>query len=74
MSGQLGGDNNSDMTLFYNFTVKPVQNRLAATLTKHFRLEYPDWNVKTADWQFGDLTEIFKSETDKLYKSITQTP
>lgn len=67
VSGQLGGDNNSDMTLFYNFVVKPLQNRLALTLANEFNADFPAWEVKATDFNFGDLTELLRSPDERLF-------
>lgn len=67
VSGQLGGDNNSDMTLFYNFVVKPLQNRLALTLANEFNFDFPTWEVKPTDFNFGDLTQILRSPDEILF-------
>jgi len=58
--GQLGGDNKSDMVMFYHFVVKPLQERLALTLAIEFNYEF-GWNVKPEDFNFGNLTEILQS-------------
>lgn len=67
VSGQLGGDNNSDMTLFYNFVVKPLQNRLALTLANEFNADFPTWKVTPAHFDFGDLTQILRSPDEILF-------
>ena len=67
VSGQLGGDNNSDMTLFYNFVVKPLQNRLALTLANEFNADFPTWEVTPAHFDFGDLTQILRSPDEILF-------
>lgn len=67
VSGQLGGDNNSDMTLFYNFVVKPLQNRLALTLANEFNFDFPTWEVKPTDFNFGDLTQLLRSPDELLF-------
>ena len=64
--GQLGGDNKSDMLMFYHFVVKPLQNRLALTLANEFNYEYT-WNVKAEDFKFGNLTEALQSADDQLF-------
>jgi capsid portal protein len=69
ISGQLGGDNNSDMQLFYNFVVKPLQRRLALTLANEFNYEY-NWNVSADDWDFGILTEELLTNDEKLFNSL----
>jgi hypothetical protein len=38
--GKLGGDNNSDMQVFYNMVIKPLQERVATVLTKEFNAEF----------------------------------
>ncbi len=66
--GQLGGDNKSDMLMFYHFVVKPLQNRLALTLAIEFNFEY-QWNVIPSDFNFGDLTTVFRSEEELLFQT-----
>lgn len=69
VSGQLGGDNNSDMILFYNFVVKPLQYRLALVMANEFNYEYPSWQVKPAHFDFGDLTQAIQSPDEALFAS-----
>lgn len=69
VSGQLGGDNNSDMTLFYNFVVKPLQKRLALTLASEYNYEF-QWGVKPAEFDFGDLTQVIQTEDQKLFSDL----
>lgn len=64
--GQLGGDNRSDMAMFYHFVIKPLQERLALTLAIEFNYEF-DWKVKPDDFNFGNLTEILQSDDEKLF-------
>ncbi len=64
--GQLGGDNSSDMRMFYHFVIKPLQERLALTLAIEFNYEF-DWKVKSDDFNFGNLTEILQSDDEKLF-------
>jgi len=64
--GQLGGDNRSDMLMFYHFVVKPLQNRLALTLAVEFNYEF-GWNVKPDDFNFGNLTEVMQSDDERLF-------
>lgn len=64
--GQLGGDNRSDMLMFYQFVVRPLQNRLALALANEFNFDF-DWNVRPEDFSFGDLTEVLKSEDERLF-------
>lgn len=68
VSGQLGGDNNSDMRLFYNFVVKPLQNRLALTLAYEFNYEF-GWGVKASDWDFGVITDELMNDDEKLFRA-----
>ena len=42
---QLGGDNRSDMAMFYHFVIKPLQERLALTLAIEFNYEF-GWKSK----------------------------
>lgn len=67
VSGQLGGDNNSDMQLFYTFVVKPLQQRLALILAAEFNYEFPAWKVTPADFDFGDLTAALQSPDERLF-------
>ncbi|MDD2424090.1 MAG: phage portal protein [Candidatus Cloacimonetes bacterium] len=64
--GQLGGDNKSDMLMFYHFVIKPLQKRLALTLAIEFNYEF-GWNVTLDDFNFGNLTEILQSADDQLF-------
>jgi capsid portal protein len=64
--GQLGGDNRSDMAMFYHFVIKPLQERLALTLAIEFNYEF-GWKVKPEDFNFGNLTEILQSDDEKLF-------
>jgi len=66
--GQLGGDNKSDMQMFYNFVVKPLQNRLGMMFSKEFNKEF-NWNLSAEDFDFGVLTDIFETEDEKIFKS-----
>ncbi len=59
-SGQLSGDNNSDMIMFYNLVLKPIQQEVAEMLSRKFREEF-GWTVTAKDWDFGKLTDIFKT-------------
>ncbi len=64
--GQLGGDNKSDMLMFYHFVVKPLQNRLALALANEFNFDF-GWNVKPEDFNFGNLTEILQTADEQLF-------
>jgi len=64
--GQLGGDNRSDMAMFYHFVIKPLQERLALTLAIEFNYEF-GWKVKPDDFNFGNLTEILQSDDERLF-------
>ncbi len=66
VSGQLGGDNNSDMLLFYNFRIKPIQNQLARILAREFTQELKR-PVSPDAFEFGNLTELFLSADEKLF-------
>ncbi len=67
--GQLGGDNKSDMLMFYHFVIKPLQHRLGQVLAKEFNKEYK-WNLTAQDFDFGDLTAIFESADEKLFRAV----
>ena len=64
--GQLGGDNKSDMLMFYHFVVKPLQNRLALALANEFNFDF-GWNVKPEDFNFGNLTEALQTADEQLF-------
>jgi capsid portal protein len=64
--GQLGGDNKSDMLMFYHFVVRPLQNRLALALANEFNFDF-GWSVKPDDFNFGDLTQAIQSADDQLF-------
>ena len=64
--GQLGGDNRSDMAMFYHFVIKPLQERLALTLAIEFNYEF-GWKVKPEDFNFGNLTETLQSDDERLF-------
>jgi len=66
-AGQLGGDNNSDMILFHNMVLKPIQDDIAEHLSEEFRAEY-GWDVSNEDWDFGSLPAVFESEEEKAFK------
>ena len=65
--GKLGGDNNSDMTVFYNMVIKPLQERVATILAKEFNTEF-NWNVKKEDFDFGNIAEVLETIETKLFK------
>lgn len=67
--GQLGGDNRSDMTMFYQFVVRPLQERLALALANEFNYEFK-WNVKASDFDFGDLTQVLKTDDERLFDGL----
>jgi len=64
--GQLGGDNSSDMRMFYQFVVKPLQNRLALALANEFNFDF-GWEVKPEDFNFGNLTEVLQTADEQLF-------
>ena len=51
VSGQLGGDNNSDMTLFYSFVIKPLQ---AKVRDAGWQFNRSNWGVKASDVRFSE--------------------
>jgi hypothetical protein len=67
--GQLGGDNRSDMTMFYHFVVRPLQERLALALANEFNYEF-NWNVKASAFDFGDLTQVLKTDDERLFDGL----
>ncbi len=72
VAGQLGGDNKSDMIMFYNFVIKPQQNRLKSVLTNELNNELK-MNLKASEIDFGDLTMMFETEDEKIFKSLKQS-
>ena len=64
--GQLGGDNKSDMRMFHQFVVRPLQNRLALALANEFNFDF-GWNVKSDDFNFGNLTEVLQTADEQLF-------
>ena len=66
-AGQLGGDNNSDMVLFYNMVLKPIQDDIKEQLVQEFLEEF-GWNVETESFDFGKLMDIFETEEQKMFK------
>jgi hypothetical protein len=57
------------MLLFYQFVVKPLQNRLALVLANEFNYEF-QWGVRQQDFEFGNLTETLKNEDERLFDSL----
>ena len=64
--GQLGGDNSSDMRMFYQFVVRPLQNRLALALANEFNFDF-GWSVKPEDFNFGNLTEVLQTADEQFF-------
>ena len=64
--GKLGGDNNSDMAVFYNMVIKPLQLRTAQILATEFKKEF-GWQVNPADFDFGNISEILENNDLKLF-------
>ncbi|MCB5261261.1 MAG: hypothetical protein M0Q16_09460 [Candidatus Cloacimonetes bacterium] len=69
MPGQLGGDNKSDMQMFYHFVIRPLQERLALTLANEFNYEF-NWKVMASDFNFGDLTATLTTEDERLFSGL----
>ncbi len=68
VSGQLGGDNKSDMLMFYNFVIKPLQAKLSELLASELRAELKI-NVEASDFNFGNLTDAFESDDVKIFNN-----
>ena len=66
--GRLSGDNNSDMQVFYNMVIKPLQYRVAYILAREFKAEF-GWDVKAEDFDFGNISEILESFESRLLKA-----
>jgi len=64
--GKLGGDNDSDLKIFYFNKIKPLQEDLASILAAEFKKEF-GWNVKSEDFNFGNLLDDYKSEEQRFY-------
>jgi hypothetical protein len=54
------------MRMFYQFVVRPLQNRLALALVNEFNFDF-GWSVKPDDFNFGDLTQAIQSADDQLF-------
>ena len=67
VAGKLGGDNNSDLTLFYYLVIRPLQRRLASILTYEFRQEGIAKDVKPDDFIFGNMIELLRSDDVTLF-------
>ena len=66
-AGKLGGDNNSDLVVFYNMVIKPLQERVANILAGEFKSEF-GWDVKKEDFDFGNIAEVVESIETKLFR------
>lgn len=64
--GKLGGDNNSDLQVFYFNKVKPLQEALANILAEEFNTEF-NWNVQAEDFDFGNLLDDYKSDEERFF-------
>jgi len=65
--GKLGGDNNSDLNVFYNMVIKPLQERVANILAHNFNTEF-GWSVKPADFDFGNIAEVLETIETRLFQ------
>jgi hypothetical protein len=65
--GRLGGDNNSDLVVFYNMVIKPLQYRVASILSYEFIKEF-GWMVKADDFDFGDISSVLDSFEKRLLR------
>jgi hypothetical protein len=54
------------MRMFYQFVVRPLQNRLALALANEFNFDF-GWNVKPDDFNFGNLTEVLQTADEQLF-------
>jgi len=66
-AGKLGGDNNSDLNVFFNMVIKPLQERVASILTHHLNTEF-SWGVKPSDFDFGDISEVLESIETRVFR------
>lgn len=64
--GKLGGDNNSDLKIFYHNKVKPLQEAVANILSTEFRNEF-NWDVSPDDFDFGNLLEDYMTEEESFF-------
>jgi hypothetical protein len=64
--GKLGGDNNSDLQLFYFNKVKPLQEALANILAEEFKQEF-GWEIDPADFDFGNLLDDYKTDEQRFF-------
>jgi hypothetical protein len=65
-AGQLGGDNNSDLVLFYENKIKPIQEDIAMLLSEELRIEF-GWDIEESAWSFGNIADALKTEDEKLF-------
>jgi hypothetical protein len=52
--------------MFYQFVVRPLQNRLALALANEFNFDFGR-NVKPEDFNFGNLTEALQTADEQLF-------
>lgn len=64
-SGKLGGDNTSDMSIFYQMVVKPIQTRLYHVLSRQMKMEF-GWNVKPKSFDFGNISDVLETIETKI--------
>jgi len=69
VAGQLGGDNMSDLILFDESKINPIQWDIATMLSTEFNNEF-GWDIEPESFEFGDLREAFLSEEDKQIKEL----
>ena len=63
--GKLGGDDNSDLELFYSTVIQPLQQRVKQTLANEFYNEFK-WKINPDDFDFGNIAEIAETNNFKL--------
>jgi len=64
--GKLGGDNSSDLKIFYINKIQPLQEALANILTTEFQKEY-GWDVEAKDFNFGNMMDNYIGEDERYF-------
>jgi capsid portal protein len=64
--GKLGGDNDSDLKIFYYNKVKLLQYDVATILANELNREY-EYGITADDFNFGNLLDDFKTEEERFF-------
>lgn len=68
-TGRLGGDNTSDMSIFYQMVIKPIQTRLYHVLARQLKAEY-GWAVSPESFDFGNISDVLESFETKIMRGL----